>query len=167
MRERTEPFERAWRAARGEPLGWERALGSGEPLLGQLDSEQLAGVLKLRRDVWINLRKPKLLRAGERLVALAAVMYLFSFFYRLIALPTTLLVLGIICAIIGSLSHRHRVPLRRDFEEKLCPDCGYDVSASGDAIDLAVPVGEGVGPARCPECGSPWPRVPAPLPVMR
>lgn len=38
--------------------------------------------------------------------------------------------------------------------QKACGDCGYLLEAGG----------EGIGPARCSECGSPWPLVPPPIP---
>ena len=41
-----------------------------------------------------------------------------------------------------------------------CPDCGYDATALPPAFD--EPLLATLGPARCTECGSPWPLVPPP-----
>ena len=56
-----------------------------------------------------------------------------------------------------------RVGNRRVHQRMLagqCPDCGYDATAVPPAFD--EPSLATLGPARCTECGSPWPLVPPP-----
>jgi hypothetical protein len=45
--------------------------------------------------------------------------------------------------------------------EERCPSCGYVLSGLPDSIPLEV-VGVPMGPRLCPECATPWPRVPGP-----
>ncbi len=50
--------------------------------------------------------------------------------------------------------------MRRALVNRSCPDCGYDLRASPDALPPEPLGGFRVGPARCPECGVPWPLTP-------
>lgn len=57
--------------------------------------------------------------------------------------------------------------LKRSLRDSVCPDCAYPL---GDLPPgLPQPPGSAtlIGPARCPECGAPWPLVPAPLESVR
>lgn len=49
--------------------------------------------------------------------------------------------------------------IRRRVLRSACPACGYDLTASDDALPPQLGV-RGCGPALCPECACPWPRIP-------
>lgn len=72
-----------------------------------------------------------------------------------IAAVTTLLMSAYRCRGTGRLVRALRLPQ--------CPACSYDVSALS-AIPHAQLDGQIIGPDRCPECGTPWPLVPPPVP---
>ncbi len=44
--------------------------------------------------------------------------------------------------------------------QRCCPDCGYSLVGVPPGLPALGERGHAVGPARCPECGSPWPLVP-------
>jgi hypothetical protein len=56
-----------------------------------------------------------------------------------------------------------RARCRKAINHCHCPDCSYDLAGVPDAIDPEDLDGQFVGPARCPECGSPWPLLPPPI----
>ena len=52
--------------------------------------------------------------------------------------------------------------IRARLEQRLCPDCGYDLNGVPPAFEKDE---RGIiGPKICPECASPWPLVPPPVP---
>jgi hypothetical protein len=46
--------------------------------------------------------------------------------------------------------------------EGRCIDCQYDITGCNDEFEIGSSVA--LGPRRCPECGTFWPRVPGPTP---
>ncbi len=52
------------------------------------------------------------------------------------------------------------------FVARHCPDCGFDLSNTPDAIAPSVLEGQRIGPAVCSECTSKWPLLPAGLPAV-
>lgn len=59
-----------------------------------------------------------------------------------------------------------RIPaIWRAYRRRLCPDCGYDLSATPDAVPPGLIHGVRTGPRVCTECESPWPLIPSPASV--
>jgi hypothetical protein len=56
-----------------------------------------------------------------------------------------------------------RTRCRKAIHRCLCPDCSYDLHGVPDAIQPDSLDGRHVGPAKCPECGAPWPLLPPPI----
>lgn len=54
--------------------------------------------------------------------------------------------------------------LHRTLTSGACPDCAYDLTGSLPAIEPSIFGGQSVGPRTCPECGVPWPLLPAAMP---
>lgn len=50
--------------------------------------------------------------------------------------------------------------LASSLETRSCPDCAYPLADIPPGIDPSLLGGVNVGPARCHECGTPWPLVP-------
>ncbi|GJM19836.1 MAG: hypothetical protein DHS20C14_20490 [Phycisphaeraceae bacterium] len=53
-----------------------------------------------------------------------------------------------------------RHPITRARRSRSCPECGYSLTGSPDAISTELLGGVVLGPEWCPECGRPWPLVP-------
>lgn len=57
--------------------------------------------------------------------------------------------------------------LLASLDHRQCPNCGYDLASNPPAIAPELTGGYSAGPARCPECGSPWPLLPPPVEFQR
>ncbi|HVZ94692.1 MAG TPA: hypothetical protein VG797_09300 [Phycisphaerales bacterium] len=165
MRERTEPFEQAWRAARGAELDWGRTTGAGGIAVPP-STDHLSAVLQARWDGWAAHRQGprfRLRRTGGRLAAIGVTVVLLGYFFQFGRIGISLILLGILLAIGGSFGHRRIVTIDRDCADRACPDCGYDLSGTPEGLPGVAAAGRRAGPARCPECGIPWPFIPPPL----
>lgn len=67
--------------------------------------------------------------------------------------------IGSSCALALAASIAGPAIIRRRVLRSACPACGYDLSATGDALPPQLGA-RGCGPALCPECACPWPRIP-------
>jgi hypothetical protein len=54
---------------------------------------------------------------------------------------------------------RMRRRARAAFNDRACPDCGFPLNGIPNTRSTIQPSLD-LGPARCPECGSPWPLIP-------
>jgi hypothetical protein len=88
-------------------------------------------------------------------------------------LPVLLVVLAVVAAplvpvlllpplVFAFRRRRVRGRLRDALSLRSCPDCGYDLKGHDPALPPGMLGSTDVGPALCPECGSPWPLVPPP-----
>lgn len=99
-----------------------------------------------RRDAGAGPPAPLVLEVvGYVVLACIASLMVRSVVFRYLVISLAVLVFIRLCVLVR---RRHR--RRRALLDRCCPDCDYLVSEQpGD-----------FGPARCPECGSPWPLVP-------
>lgn len=86
--------------------------------------------------------------------------------------------ISLVCCLFGNtlfdLLFGHKRPATRtatlnvvdSFVARHCPDCGFDLSNTPDAIAPSVLDGQRIGPAACSECTSKWPLLPAGLPAV-
>lgn len=82
-----------------------------------------------------------------------------------IILAMALASVAIALTIIGWRSHQQFWTLKLTLTRRQCPDCRYDLTRSRSAIDPVLLNDTCVGPQTCPECGAPWPLLPATLPA--
>jgi hypothetical protein len=67
----------------------------------------------------------------------------------------------LIWALVGQLTRNHRASrFAGALTHHTCPDCDYELGAIPAAIPPSLVGGVNIGPAVCPECGSPWPLLP-------
>jgi hypothetical protein len=72
--------------------------------------------------------------------------------------------LMILAALLGPFRLRRlRRRLLRALNERVCPNCWYDLVSLPPALEPKLTGGYSTGPSRCPECGSPWPLLPPPV----
>ncbi len=177
MRERTELFERSWSARESRGVGWVAPhahlmdAGPGMP------SDTVLAEEMLRR--WSYWRPrlhgtPNAMRVAQVIVAFTVLaawpagctLQVAAGMPRPVSVGL-ILGIGLTAAAIFGMSaqsmHRRLIRLRRDLEDGLCPDCGYDLSSVRPGIELGPEKNLRTGPARCPECGSPWPMLPPPV----
>lgn len=83
-------------------------------------------------------------------------------------MPVPAMFIGIVAGFTGIwYSHRRYGVVCRglgaSLQSRSCPDCGYPLGDIPPGIDPSLLGGVNAGPARCHECGTPWPLVPPPV----
>jgi len=142
----------------------------------------LAGQLRRRRQFWthrfvhdFNARSNQRLYSLDPVSRLLLVFMLVTYVCLTFDLVITagasmslFYVLLLMYFALGSMSMLRMRRLRRRclraIKESRCPDCDYDLSTVEPALEPSELGSVVIGPARCVECGAPWPLVPAPIP---